>query len=329
VNEEHESFRQEAEAGVRRTMGRSVWRAAAGAAQDRLTSTTDGTPGRRSANARIHMTHDRARGERTIRWTGAVRADAVRGFAPFLSPRVGVTADVWPRRLTARISAGTSYRAPSFDELFWAPRASAAGNPNLRAERGADLEGGLEWSHSDGRTRVSLDAFVRKVDDLIQWVPGASGVWRPHNVGRVRIAGAESEGHLPLPSIGGVAVELSASATFLDARDRTGEPNVHDRYLVYRPRWSGSVGLLAEHGRWGEIETVWQGAGAVPVTRANTKSLDGAVVGDVHARVPLSGAVRLDCALTNVTDARVRDFRDYPLPGRSWRAGLTWHGGGR
>ena len=35
-------------------------------------------------------------------------------------------------------------------------------------------------------------------------------------------------------------------------------------------------------------------------------------------------ALALDVAVTNVTDASARDFRDFPLPGRSWKVGLTW-----
>ncbi|NNE43825.1 MAG: TonB-dependent receptor, partial [Gemmatimonadetes bacterium] len=163
----------------------------------------------------------------------------------------------------------------------------------------------------------------------IQWIPGASGVWRPHNVGEVLIRGAETELEAELWHRGETRVALGASGTYLDARDRTGEPNVDGRRLVYRPEWSGTGRLLLDLPLLGGIETGWQYVGDTFVTDANTKVLPAHWQGEVRWRRPLSPAVRIDAAVTNVLDARARDFRDYPLPGRSWQLGLTWSGGSR
>jgi outer membrane receptor protein involved in Fe transport len=254
----------------------------------------------------------------------AARVDAVEGFAPFVSPRLGAMAEVVPGRLELRASAGLSYRAPSFDELFWPPRGTVAGNPGLRAEKGRDVDAGFAVRGLPGDGLVSVDGFVRDVDDLIQWTPGAGGIWRPHNVGRVRIAGAEAEAGADLPPALGFAARLSGSAAFLDARDRTGRPNVDGRELVYRPRWAGSASLLIAHPRLGELETAWRWVDDVWITPSNTRALEGHALGEVRWRRDLAAALALDLAVTNVTGAAARDFRDFPLPGRSWKAGLTW-----
>jgi outer membrane receptor protein involved in Fe transport len=247
----------------------------------------------------------------------------VESFAPFVSPRVGLLYDVLPQRVRTRASFGRSYRTPSFDELFWPPRASAAGNPDLRAERGRDWDAGLDVYGLPADLRVTIDAFYRTVDDLIQWVPGASGIWRPHNVGRARLAGVESNAIARIPITEDLATRWQASGSWMSTRDETGEPNVDGRELVYRPRWSGHAGVTLETARLGELETTWTFVDDVFVTRANTKVLDGSLRGDVRYRVAVSARVRVDLSLTNLLDERTRDFRDYPLPGRSWTVGLT------
>jgi vitamin B12 transporter len=327
VDDTHENSRLTAEAAATRIGDATSLRLAAGASHDRLDSSTDGYRRRRAFDLRAQVSRDHTVGGRSLRWMGAVRGDFVEDFDPFVSPRLGLLFDALPDRLGLRISFGLSYRTPSFDELFWPARATAAGNPDLRAERGRDLDVGLVL-RLPAHGHLTVDAFVRDVDDLIQWTPGASGIWRPHNVGRARIAGVETEGGLGIALPRAWRVAVTGSATFLETRDRTGEANVDGRALVYRPRWSGAAGLVASRGRT-ELETLWRGVGDVWVTRANTKSLDGYLTGEVRARVGLRRGLALDAAVTNVTNEAARDFRDYPLPGRTWRLGFSLQGGTR
>ncbi len=229
-----------------------------------------------------------------------------------------------PGRCALRASAGLSYRTPSFDELFWAPRASAAGNPDLRREVGRDADLGITLQIPDGSARLDVEGFVRTVDDLIQWIPGANGIWRPHNVGAARIAGLEVGTSLQTRLPRGHRLRFDASASHLRSRDRTGAPNVDGKELVYRPRWTAAFGAVLLRPGGDELESTWRFVDDVWVTRANTKILPGRIVGDVRWRRPLAGGLRVDVAITNVTGETARDFRDYPLPGRVWQLGLAW-----
>jgi outer membrane cobalamin receptor len=324
IDESHRNVRVEADLGAAWS-GRSLaLRAAGGAATDRLESTTDGTRRRDSGSARGQLSLDRSAAGVPVRWMLAGRLDVTDGFAPSASPRAGVRVVPAPGRLAFSASAGTSYRTPSFDELFWAPRATAAGNPNLQPEHGRDLDLGVELWALPLRGVLSLGAFVRDVDDLIQWIPGASGIWRPHNVGRVRISGAEAEGHAEAKLPGGAGVRASGSATLLEAVDRTGEPNVDGKRLPYRPQWSGAAAVVLAHPVTGELEAACRHVGDVYVTRANTKTLPGSFVVDLRWRRDLAQGARVDAGVTNVGDVPARDFRDFPLPGRSWNVALTW-----
>jgi outer membrane receptor protein involved in Fe transport len=322
VHDTHESRRAEAVAGLDRVADHSVVRLAAGASVDRLESTTDGSRERRAGHARARVSLDGQLGPGEWRLTGAARVDGIEGFEPFLSPRLAADLALGPH-VALRGSAGLSYRTPSFDELFWPPRATAAGNPDLRAETGADADLGITLGGLPLRGRVSLDGFVRRVDDLIQWTPGAGGIWRPHNIGQAALAGLEAEldGRIPLPA--GLGLDVVASGTFLRSEDRTGEPNVDGQDLPYRPRFAGALSAILP-ALGGEFETVWRAVADAYVTRANTKTLPGHIRGDLLWRRPFPGGLRLDAGVTNLTDARARDFRDYPLPGRAIVAGITW-----
>lgn len=322
VDDRHENDRRRVEASLDRIGDRTSMRLAVGSSLDELDSTTDGTPSRTALDARAQVTADARIGQHSIRGMGALRVDRVRGFEPFWSPRIGVLTSALSDHLSLRASAGLSYRAPSFDELFWPARATAAGNPDLRAERGRDLDAGVAWTTGDGG-RASVDVFVRQVDDLIQWIPGASGVWRPHNVGSARLTGAEAEASAGVPIPGGRRLDLAASGTYLASEDRSGEPNVDGRDLIYRPRWSGAASARISTFAGGEFEAQGRFVDDVFVTRANTKTLPGYTTWDLRYRHPVTAQVTLDTAVTNLGDRTARDFRDYPLPGRSWKFGLT------
>ncbi|MFN8177008.1 MAG: TonB-dependent receptor [bacterium] len=328
VDDEHENTRVRAEASLDRVGGRAALRAAAGVTTDRLESTTDGRRRRGSADVRAQVSSDRGLGDRVVRFLGAARLDALQGFDPFVSPRAGVLVDVVPRRVRLSASAGLAYRAPSFDELFWPPRASAAGNPTLRAEHGKDVELAAQADELPAEARVSFAAFGRDVEDLIQWIPGPDGVWRPHNLGDARLWGLEADASVRVP-VRRNGVELTASGTMLRSEDRSGEPNVSGKDLVYRPRWTSALAVRLEDALGGELETIARGTADVFVTRANTKRLPGYLMIDVRWRRPLPRGLGVDLAVTNLSDVAARDFRDYPLPGRAMSLGLSWEGGRR
>jgi outer membrane cobalamin receptor len=326
VHDRHENDRASVDLAATRVGRDSSLRLATGASHDRLDSSTDGQRERAAFDVRGQFAHDHVWAGRSVRWMVAARADAVQDFDPYVSPRVGILGDVFPDLLALRASVGLSYRTPSFDELFWPARATAAGNPDLRAERGRDLDLGITLRGFPGAGRLEIDAFVRRVDDLIQWTPGAAGIWRPHNVGRATIAGVEAEGGFEIPLPLAFRGEVTGAVTRLESRDETGEPNVDGKELPYRPRWTGAAGIVARRGH-AELETAWRWVDDVWVTRANTKTLSGYVMGDVRGRVGVARGFSLDAAIRNIANVSARDFRDYPLPGRTFQVGFTAEAG--
>lgn len=87
-------------------------------------------------------------------------------------------------RLTPEIlmrgAAGTAFKAPTFNQLYWPNTGFGGGNPNLQPETAKNREAGLEWSR--GSARVTWTHFDNRISNMI------SG-WPPVNIGRARITG--------------------------------------------------------------------------------------------------------------------------------------------
>ena len=178
----------------------------------------------------------------------------------------------------ASASAGTSFKAPTFNDLYF----PGVGNPTLVPESGRSEEIALHYAHGD--TTASLTGFRNRIRNLIQWEETAPNSWfyTPRNVGEARIAGWTAAFATRIAEW-----TLDAHMTIQDPKDiATGE------YLTRRARKFGTVALARDNGRWsGGIEVQASGPRYdAPdfTTRRNTKVLAG------YGLVNLRGEYRLD-----------------------------------
>jgi outer membrane cobalamin receptor len=313
IDDAHENRRERFTAGWGTAGG--TWSADARSelVRDGLESTTEGTVRRNRAgfSAAGHWTRPATAA------TAVARFDAVDGLAPEGSGRLAVERALHGRwRL--RAGAGTAFRPPSFDDLFWPARATAAGNPDLRPERVHDLDAGIHGAAAGVGVEVSI--FGSRVEDLIQWTPGADGVWRPHNVGRARVFGAEAAIALDLDAL---PLGLEASYSRLDARDATGDAVTGGTLLVGRA--SHRAGLEARYraGAW-TLTGAMRAVGRVPLTAANTKWQPGYVLWSAGVRRELAPRLTADLRVENLTGARYEDLRGYATRGREILGGLRY-----
>ncbi|HEX9020323.1 MAG TPA: TonB-dependent receptor, partial [Nitrospirota bacterium] len=96
-----------------------------------------------------------------------------------------------------RASYGESFRAPTFNDLFFVDSYGDHGNPHLKPERASEYEGGIEQPLGKGNA-LKFTAFKRKVRDLIVWMPDPLSpfypfAYEPFNIGRAVITGTETE----------------------------------------------------------------------------------------------------------------------------------------
>ncbi len=288
-----------------------------------LESTTDGEPTRRTVAAFGAVTLSRLVG---CSWIAGLRWDATSAFRPEPTARIGVTWESGPVR--TRVAGGTSFRPPTFDDLFWPASGMAVGNPELHPERAIDGNVGVDLGSLGAAPRVSLDVFRQDVHDLIFWNPGPSGIWRPSNVGRAVVRGVEASVDWNEVERWGLP-RVEANATLLSAVDRSGRPNTDGRDLPGRARRLAAWRIEKSLGPRFRLQTAWRAVGDVPRTAANTKSIPGYVVGSVSARVVALPWLIAHAEIENVSDVTYEDFHDLPIPGRLYRVAIQWrHGDG-
>lgn len=250
-------------------------------------------------------------------------ADA--GSADFVSAFTWQLGAALPGRvLTAKANVGTSYRAPSFDDLFWPSTAFAAGNPDLKSERAFSWDAGVEYEPALWAA-FELVYFDRTVSDLIVWTPGAGGQWRPSNIDSARIRGIEFQGRLsaPLRALGAAAT-LQGTASWLDPRNATDGSVNEGKLLPGKAPLAASAFLeiARKSGTFARAECSYTSYRYV--TAQNTKFLDPALVFNLGAGAPLGERWKIVGRVENLLDAVYYDLRDYPVPGREFSVKVTY-----
>ena len=101
------------------------------------------------------------------------------------------------------ISRGSSFKAPSFNDLYFPVTPSVGGgNPNVKPETATNHEVGVQYIKPD--RGISLTRFVSEISNLISWTesPAGSYEYYPSNVGEAKITGYEFKASRNFDNIG-------------------------------------------------------------------------------------------------------------------------------
>ena len=197
-------------------------------------------------------------------------------------------------------SAGTAFKAPSFNELYF----PGFGNARLDPEKAKSIEFGVKQTAAWGRW--TLAAFGSEVDDLIAF---DSATFLPQNISRARLAGVE--GSLRLQYAGW---RVEQTLTWLDAEDRSAGAT-RGRELPRRPALSGRSKLGWSDERW-DLGVSAQFAGRRYDDLANRQALGSYAVVDLTGGWRLSASTELQLRLANLFDRQYETAYLYPSLGR-------------
>ncbi len=201
----------------------------------------------------------------------------------------------------AHVSHGTSFVAPSFNQLYF-PR---FGNPLLQPEKGRNTDLGLAWN-TQGH-EVKLVRYENKI--------------------RGYITNTTLAANIPQSRIKGYTLSYAAQLdrltvnTSLDALNPRNELN--GRQLPRRARNQAVVNVNYDFGGWNGGASLLQ-VGQRFEDTANTQRLPGYATLDLHASYPLAADWTLQAALNNVTNKQYETARGYNQPGRSLFVTLRW-----
>lgn len=250
-----------------------------------------------------------------------LRADAIEGYGSRLSPYAGATWRIAPP-LTLRASFGTSFRVPTFTELYYRDP-QTAGDATLAPETAWTADAGLAWALGP----FDLDAgyFHRDATDLIDFVRTRDdAVFRARNVRRavtdgIEVSAAWRRGRPAFLS----ALSIQSAWVFanLEALAAAAGGATQGRYVLdpLHVKTDAAVGLalpvsLGLHARVTYLarpsfsDGVW-----LLSARLSWQAFQGRVL-------------ELFVEGENLGSARYEDVPGVPLPGRTALAGfdLTW-----
>jgi vitamin B12 transporter len=246
-------------------------------------------------------------------WQADLRRDRSSDFGGVTTARLGGAYSVRPG-LRLRALAGTTFRAPSFNDLYF----PGYGVPSLEPERGRSVEAGVQWK--DGATTFDATLWRNRVRDLVAYEPDrgfcpadpAYDFGCARNVARARLQGATLAARARAGDIG-----LKAQLDFLDATDATTGAR-----LTRRAAFQGSAGADWAVGAWSLAADLLH-VGARPDLG---KRLRPETTLDLVARWRFAPGFELFAKLLNAADARVEPARDYQGPGRQAWLGLKAEG---
>ena len=233
------------------------------------------------------------------------------------------------RGWTARVMWKDIFRMPSFTELYY----YHLGTQDLKPERTSQWNAGLTWEGKLLPTlsaTMSSDLYINKVKDKIISIPYNLFVWRNVNAAETRVKGLDLNLSLTLRMAMRHALEMQGHYSYMHAVDRSLRGNnEYNKQLPYMPRHSGSA-VLTWRNPWVNVSL---NAYGVSKTWATKSHADGSSIGGygelgttLFREFSLRGKQKLTASfnLSNLLNKQYEVIAAYPMPGRAWRAKVTY-----
>ncbi len=265
---------------------------------------------------------------------GSLRLDWHPVFGEFISPALGLTAQINPA-LKFRFHLGRAFRAPTMNDMYWPKSSYMAGNPKIKPEFGNTGQFGFDFQNKN--VSFSTTIFSRKTENLISWLPPVSGdTWQPCNIDNATVVGLEFVSKIRL--IPGVLFKFSG--TLQNAKQIRKEliyenwfTNEREfvfqkRKQAYVPSLTLSPGLNIRNDL-GPRYNYYPNHDSYPKIIYQTKQLPSYFVLSLHISQTISSRVNFSLKLENLYDTHyseqfgnsINDF-DYPRQRRSLFLGV-------
>jgi outer membrane cobalamin receptor len=256
----------------------------------------------------------------SLAFTPAIRYDHPSDFDAEFSPKISVElANNKPLAIGLQAHVTRSYRAPTFNDLYWPRDSFAEGNPNLSPEKGYNYDAGISISYAKFNDMgVSVNYFFNKLDDLILWAPDFDGLWRPKNIAKTDARGIEATFRWsPIKD----HLSINTDYMYLDAKDKSGDRTTHNKFLIYRPQHKVDVTVGVKYFGF-ELNIINHYVSRRYINAANTRWLDPYNVVDSNISYSFSfGQTNMMTRfeMNNFTDLDYMAIDGSPEPGRLYR----------
>lgn len=240
-------------------------------------------------------------------------------------PTVGATTSLsFFKWLSWKTNAGTIYRYPTLNDLYWNP----GGNPNLKPEQGYSAETSLQTNYTLSKLSLMVTGtiFTRNIHNFIVWLPGKDGNPSPQNVLQVWSRGGETNTELVFKNKL-IRTSMQVITNYI-LSTRTQTDLVNDgslnRQMPYVPMYSGSAIYSFEIKGW-MLRVAYVYTGYRYLTSDNYSYLLPYSLLDAR----LSKTFQLKNFLLNVfaegnnlMNENYQSYTQYAMPLRNYKAGI-------
>lgn len=212
-----------------------------------------------------------------------------------------------------RLNFSRNYRIPSFNDLFW----TTGGNLELNPEESLQAELGQVFKFKD--FNFGLTGYVIEIDNLLRWVPGEDGFWRPENTESVRNYGLEAVLEWG-KTFGNHHINFAGTYAYTKSRDLAIEKD-----LIYVPENKATASVSYEFERVSAFyQFLYQGA--VYTSSDNNYTLDGYTLSNFGVEYGLlkNKNLVLGIEIKNLWNTTYQSMPSRPMPGRSITSKLTF-----
>ncbi len=205
------------------------------------------------------------------------------------------------------ITAGTFYRLPTINELFWTP----GGNPDLLSERsfGAKYSVLKKWN----ALSLYMSSDQLYFTNLIQWTPGVNGFWSPENIEQAYTSTSSLIGSY---SSGNWFNELSLTHQYSRVVSSVVAGN-EGKSLLYRPDFNAVYTVSYDAGSFNaQVRTHYLGKRQTLRDNSPLGTIPSEFWVDLSLTTKVLSKLRLLATVHNITGAQRNFFLNYPMPGR-------------
>ncbi len=232
---------------------------------------------------------------------------------------------------TLKANYADQARFPTFVELF-GYAGTIQRNPELRPETGwrADLGWQWDWPMRLLRANIETEAavYTSRREQMIVLIRISERETKPVNLDRASLYGAEFSWRCTARAARAAdgRPAFFGHVHWQHTRDEGRAVLYHGKELTYHPPWQIQLGIEWPHGAWRlaylahyRDQAYWSRSN-LPDYRTDALWLHEAQLG----WRPVSQG-ELSLRIENLYDARGEDIQGYPLPGRTWYAGITFY----
>ncbi len=242
-------------------------------------------------------------------WQLNARHDRLSGYGGYTVASAAYAYKFRPG-LRGLLNAGSAFKVPSFNDLYYPAAFGYQGNPDLKPERSRNVEAALEYR--EGNTAARVTHFRNRLADLIVIKPDFSSV---DNLARASVVGTSLR----------MSETKNNLTTHIDLTWQHATDAASGDQLPRRARRYGGLGTSYQAGgtQYG-VEVIASGARYDSPINAPSNRMGGYALLNLFTRMKLDNSLSLQLRLDNAVDKNYELAQGYNTPGRRFFAGLEW-----